>query len=67
MAGVATAYSSDALTSGAPENSSQWEFSVPLNDVSIDPVVPSFFFFVAPCRGNWVVHEGVRKGKDLFV
>ncbi|KAJ5525191.1 hypothetical protein N7494_011841 [Penicillium frequentans] len=30
MAGVATAFSTDALTSGAPDNSSQWEFSVPI-------------------------------------
>ncbi|KAJ5710078.1 hypothetical protein N7493_009670 [Penicillium malachiteum] len=32
MAGVATAYSSDALTSGAHDNSSQWEFSVPIGN-----------------------------------
>ncbi|KAJ5760628.1 hypothetical protein N7520_007784 [Penicillium odoratum] len=30
MAGVATAFSTDALTSGGPESSSQWEFSVPI-------------------------------------
>ncbi|KAJ5948710.1 hypothetical protein N7454_002017 [Penicillium verhagenii] len=30
MAGVATAFSTDALTSGAPDSSSQWDFSVPI-------------------------------------
>lgn len=38
MAGVATAYSTDALTSPGGVDSSQWEFSVPIgHDVSYFP------------------------------
>ena len=60
MAGVATAYSTDALTSSGGAENSQWEFSVPIgNDVSFFHSYPSS---PRPAGGK----EGEQKKKKNF-
>lgn len=74
MAGVATAYSTDALTSSGVTDNEKWEFAVPISaDVGFLPWIFPFFGFVGSSQllvnksaQQWTMSGGFENGTGLL-